>query len=121
MADTTEPQIEAIGNGQIVEGPLSTEVSEAVVEITKLRAIIADAQAKLTEITNAKGQALAAAIKIDDHQTVVATKSAHIEDARLHGDKVITELDRELATAKQQATEAESQKTRAQTAADESE
>ncbi len=121
MAEATESQTEPIdGNGKIVERSSTTEVSEAIVEITKLKALLADAQAKLAEITEVKGQALAAATKIDDHQTVVATKSAHIEDARLHGDKVITELDRELASAKQQATEAENQKTRAQTAADES-
>lgn len=62
--------------------------------------------------------ALAAKTQINDVQTVVATKSDHIENARLHADKVRADLDRTLTLASQQATEAEGLKTRAETAAD---
>ena len=79
--------------------------------------MIAEAHVHLTEITNAKAQALAAATKIEDHQTVVATKSAHIQGALEHADKVRDDLDKQLIAATQHATDTEGQKTRSQTAA----
>ena len=77
-----------------------------------------DAQAKLVEITSAAAQAVAAKTQIVADQGVIATKSDHIEKAQEHADTVRANLDRELTAAKQQATEAEGQKSRAQSAAD---
>lgn len=122
MAETSEPTIAATGNGQTMPDEIpavGVEIAEGIVELTKIKAALNEALVKVGEITNAATQALAAKTKIEDHQTVVATKSAHIEDARLHGDKVVSELDRELATAKQHAADADNHKSRAQAAADE--
>jgi hypothetical protein len=77
-----------------------------------------EAKAKLEEITNAAADATATKTKITDLQTVIAAKSEHIEDARVHADKVRSDLDGRLTEATQQATEAEGLKTRAQSAAD---
>lgn len=91
----------------------------AATESRKLAATaLADAQAKLAEITAAATQVLAAKTKVESEQTVIATKSDHIEDAQKHADSVRANLDRELTAAKQQVTEVEGQKTRAQSAAD---
>ncbi|MBI3774471.1 MAG: hypothetical protein HY273_02775 [Gammaproteobacteria bacterium] len=49
---------------------------------------------------------------------MIATKSDHIQKAQEHADKVRGDLDRVLTAATQQATEAEGQNTRAQSAAD---
>ena len=101
------------GNGHTIapaEG--TTGISE------KSKAVITEAVEGLASIKDAHKEALALKTKIEDHQTVIATKSEHIENARKHGDEVISELDRQLTTAKTQATEAETHKTRAQTAAD---
>jgi hypothetical protein len=49
---------------------------------------------------------------------VIATKSAHIEDAKEHSDKVRTDLDRASVAASQSATETEGLKARTQTSAD---
>lgn len=51
-------------------------------------------------------------------QAVIAQKSEHIEDARKHADEVRGELDKVLTAATAQATEADSLKTRAQSASD---
>lgn len=78
----------------------------------------ADVEAKVSEITTTSTLALSARTQIADSQTVIATKSEHIQAAQEHADKVRSELDRSLTVATQQATEAEGLKARAQTAAD---
>lgn len=83
-----------------------------------LASSVTDAQAKLTDITSAATQATAAKTQITDEQAVIATKSTHIQGAQEHADKVRGDLDRALTTATQQANEAEGQKTRTQSAAD---
>lgn len=75
-------------------------------------------QALLDETTTASTQALAAKTQITDFQAVIATKSAHIEDAKAHSDKVRTDLDRASVAASQSATEAEGLKARTQASAD---
>lgn len=76
------------------------------------------AQMLLAELTAASTQALAAKTQVLDAQTVIATKSDHIEGARAHADQVRGDLDRTLTAATQQATEAEGLKARTQTASD---
>lgn len=93
-------------------------VTQAEESQKKLATLFTDAQAKLEEITTAATQAVAAKTKITDDQTVIATKSDHIQKAQEHADKVRGDLDRELTATKQQATEAEGLKSRAQSAAD---
>jgi|SRR5208282_5486166 hypothetical protein len=87
-------------------------------ESQKLTAtILTDAQAKLAEISTAATQAVAAKTKITDDQAVIATKSAHIQGAQEHADKVRADLDRALTAATQQVTAAEAQTSNAKTAA----
>lgn len=118
IPEINEPAVAPTENGQVTPVDISASTDETKsIELTKIKVV---AQAKLDEITNMATQVLAIKTKLEDYQTVVATKSAHIEDAQKHGDKVRGDLDRELTTAKQQATDAESQKTRAQMAADDS-
>lgn len=62
--------------------------------------------------------ALAAKTKIEDEQAVIATKSAHIQGAQEHADKVRAELDRLLTAASLLVTEAEGHKSRTQSASD---
>ena len=73
---------------------------------------------KLEEVRAIHTQANAAMTQIVDSQAVVATKSDHIQKAQEHADKVRADLDRALTAATQQATEAEGNKTRAQSSAD---
>lgn len=91
------------------------EATEAKASIVN---ILAESQSKLGEISTARTDALAAKTKIEADQTVIATKSAHIQDAQEHADKVRANLDRELTAATKHATDAEGQKNRAQTTAD---
>lgn len=81
--------------------------------------LLSDAEAKLSEISSVATQALAAKTQITDEQAVIATKSDHVQKAQEHADKVRADLDRVLTAATQQATETEGQKSRAQSAADE--
>jgi hypothetical protein len=92
---------------------------DAAAESQKLVAtVLNDAKTKLTEITTAATQAGAAMTKISGDQAVIATKSAHIDDAQKHADTVRAGLDRELTAAKQKATETGAQQTKAQSSAD---
>ncbi len=75
-------------------------------------------QAKLVEVTTTATQVVAAKTKISDDQAVIATKSEHIQKAQEHADTVRANLDRALTSATQQATSAEAQQAKAQTAAD---
>ena len=83
-----------------------------------LKEILKSAQAELANITDTATHALAVKTQIADAQTVIATKSDHIQKAQEHADKVRADLDRTLTAATQQATEAEGLKSRAQSAAD---
>jgi hypothetical protein len=92
---------------------------EAAAESQKqVAAVLNDATAKLTEITTAATQAVAVKTKITDDQAVIATKSAHINDAQKYADTVRADLDRQLTSAKQQATATEAQQSKAQSAAE---
>ncbi len=100
-------------------GETAKAAARAAVESQKLTAsALADAQVKLAEITTAATQAVAAKTQIVDDQAVIATKSDHIQKAQEHADTVRANLDRALTAATQQVTEAEGQKSRAQSAAD---
>ncbi len=124
MGDNNDSQpsstIDNRASSSSLETPNVDEISNIVIELAKARTATAEAQAKLAEITGIASQVLAIKTRVEDYQTVVATKSAHIEEAQKHGDKVRGDLDREATIAKQQATDAESQKARSQTAADDS-
>lgn len=80
--------------------------------------ILSELQTKLGETTAAATQAAAVKTQITDDQAVIATKSAHIQQAQEHADLVRANLDRTLTEATQKATEAEGLKARAQSAAD---
>ena len=72
----------------------------------------------MADITTVATQALAAKTQIADAQAVIATKSEHIQQAQAHADKVRGDLDTANTSAAKQATEAEGQRSRAQTAAE---
>jgi hypothetical protein len=119
---TTGQQIDDVSKAVVeivkhVESAKSA-AKEAADSKTSIASALADSQTKLADIETARTQALAAKTKIEADQTVIATKSAHIQDAQEHADKVRANLDRELTAATKQATDAEGQKTRAQSAAD---
>lgn len=95
-----------------------TSAATAALENQKvIGEILIDTQAKSTEIASVATQALAAKTQIIDLQAIIATKSDHIQKAQDHADTVRASLDRELTGAKQQATETEGEKARAQSAA----
>jgi len=75
-------------------------------------------QEKLAEITSLVAQLVAVRTQVTNDQSVIATKSEHIQGAQEHADKVRGELDRALTAASQQQTEAEGCKARAQSASD---
>jgi hypothetical protein len=77
-----------------------------------------DSKSKFEEVSAIATRALAAGTKISDEQSVIATKSAHIEDAKTHSDKVRTELDNIVIVANSKSTEAEALRVRTSTAAD---
>ncbi len=116
-----------------IEGQLSA-ATEAVANLQQqfesAKSAIADvvglqrsAQETSTQAAETKAQAAAAlqllqdganrveAIKTSAEQTqsVISTKSQHIEDARIHADKVRSELDRMCTEAQQSATNSEAQ------------
>jgi hypothetical protein len=113
----TEAQNALAEINQFLESAKSSAAT-ATESQAQLFAVLNEAKAKLEEITNATTEAIAAKTKITDLQTVIATKSQHIEDAQVHADKVRADLDRKLTEATQQATEAEASKARAQSASD---
>jgi hypothetical protein len=96
-----------------------SSVADELVEAQKQSAVsLAEVQARSTQIGAITTEALAAKTQIIDYQTVIATKSEHIEQAQIHADKVRGDLDRQLTAAKQQTTDAEAFKMRAQSASD---
>ena len=120
MPDHTQPQrLSTIQESPPrTNSPNAEEVSTFIVELGKIRALVAEAQTTLADITSAAAQVKAAKTKVVDDQAVIATKSDHIEGVQKHADKVRRELDRSRTATTQQATEAEGQKIRAQAAAD---
>jgi hypothetical protein len=76
---------------------------------------LTDLKATSLEITNLAAQAKT---QITDTQSVIATKSDHIQKAQEHADKVRAELDRALTAATQLVTETEGLNDRSQSAAD---
>ncbi len=76
------------------------------------------ATTRLTEIQTVATAAVVAKTQITDEQLVLAAKSAQIQAAQEHADKVRAELDRIQTAIAQQATEAEGLRARAQTATD---
>jgi hypothetical protein len=81
-------------------------------------AAVQAAQERWAEITAVAAQLVAVRTQVADDQSVIATKSDHIQGAQQHADKVRGELDRALTAATQQQTEAEGFKARAQSASD---
>jgi hypothetical protein len=78
--------------------------------------VASDAQSKLAEILEAATKAVALRTEITDNQAIIASKSAHIQDAQEHADKVRAELDRVLTAVTQKVTEAEGLSTRVESA-----
>lgn len=97
---------------------LKKKLIEAEALRSNLEELNTAAQTKLAEINSTATAALAAKTQITDDQAVIASKSTHIQGAQDHADKVRAELDRLQTSITQQATEAEGQRTRAQTATD---
>lgn len=101
---------------------LVSSLRQQIAEVDGLRAKASEAatsvQAKIAEAQAAATAAVAARTQVTDEQAVVATKSAHIQGAQEHADKVRAELDRVHTAATQSATEAEGSKNRAQAAVD---
>lgn len=101
---------------------LIADLKEQISEVEALRAsateFASSLQGKLADAQAAATAAVAARTQVTDEQAVVATKSAHIQGAQEHADKVRAELDRVQTAATQSATEAEGHKNRAQAAID---
>jgi hypothetical protein len=112
-------EVEAAGTG-VADLTAAAKAKLAEVEAASVGMVdvITAANAKLTEINEAASSALGVRSAITDTQAVIATKSAHIQDAQAHADKVRAELDRNLTAATQKTTETEGLRARAQAAAD---
>ena len=76
---------------------LSAEATESQKAATSA---LADAKAKLEEVTTAATQVGAAKTKIADEQAIIASKSDHIQKAQDQADKVRADLDRELCSSR---------------------
>ena len=117
VAATTEHALAAVNE----HAAATKQAAVSAAEDERLVAtLLLQAQAKLDEISAAATKAVAATSAITDNQAVIATKSAHIQDAQLHADKVRGELDRALTAANLQVTEAEGLKLKVESAATES-
>jgi hypothetical protein len=101
---------------------LFATLKDKIVEVEFTRVGVAAAaeatQAKLLEANTAATAVIAVLTQVTDEQAVIASKSAHIQGAQEHADKVRAELDRIQTVATQHATGAEGQRTRAETATD---
>ncbi|XHS78538.1 hypothetical protein ACFJGW_00780 [Burkholderiaceae bacterium UC74_6] len=90
-------------------------------ELDLIRSTQGEAAAQLIkmtgEMTEATAHALAVKTRISDEQTVIAQKSQHIEDARLHADGVRSDLDRLVIAVNKQVAEVESARDSAASAA----
>jgi hypothetical protein len=90
----------------------AADYRKAAVEIlSEAHKLLADAKAAAVAIS-------ALAEKTANDQAVIATKSAHIQDAQIHADKVRAELDKVLTAASGDAAKAEALRTRSQSASD---
>ncbi|GAB4512208.1 MAG: hypothetical protein Tsb0026_15980 [Sulfuricaulis sp.] len=126
--ETVEPALDVEADLKTIKAAAATaativkaakENAAAVEDVQRQAAsALADVQTKSSEIAAVASQAAAAKTQIADSQAVLATKSDHIQKAQEHADKVRADLDRVLTAAKQQATEAEGEKTRTKSAAD---
>ena len=103
---------------EVLTASLKVKLDEAEAIHTSLVEATTGVQVRLLEVNAAAASILAASTKATDEQAVIAEKSAHIQSAQEHADKVRVELDKAITVASQQATEAEGQRTRAQTATD---
>jgi len=99
---------------------LRSKEAEVTTAQASLMARITEGEGKLQEIANMATVALAAKTQIVDIQTVVATKSDHIEDAQKHADGVRADMDRALTAIMKSATEAEGNSDEVKSAADSS-
>jgi hypothetical protein len=98
----------------------ATEVDRATLQdrLNQSAALLAKIEAQQADTSSTAALAAAAKTQITDAQAVIATKSAHIQDAQAHADRIRGELDRALTAAQAQLTETEGTKDRAKTAAD---
>lgn len=101
---------------------MAGEAQQSLVTINsaqaQAQAALNEAEAKLATITEAASTALQSRTAIVDTQSVIAAKSQHIEDARVHADTVRAELDLAQIAAKQAATDAEGNQARAKATSD---
>jgi hypothetical protein len=84
-----------------------------------LSSLVEEAKKALGDAKLVANSITAAGEKITADQGVIATKSAHIQEAQVHADKVRAELDRLLTAATADATKAEGHSSRATTASEE--
>lgn len=91
---------------------------EAAELMERLRAGVVTAETWLKAIGEVATKAATAASKIADDQSVIATKTEHIEDARKHADGVRADLDRAVVAVNKLVADAEGAETRTQSAAD---
>jgi hypothetical protein len=112
---------EALSKLGVISG-LTSSAESAATAISEIQksgaALLADVQSNIAATAAATAQVIAVKTQIADDQAVIATKSAHIQQAQEHADKVRSELDRALVSANQHVTEAEGLKSRAQSATD---
>lgn len=122
--DASGPENLGLGGGRFLSEVNSTlhVLRERLAEVESLRKNLLETAAvaldKAEEIRTLAAASLTARTQIQDDQSVVAAKSAHIQNAQEHADKVRAELDRVLTLATQQAVDAEGHKSRAQSAND---
>lgn len=94
------------------------DIQQTTVSVSVLAKDVAQQHALVVttakEIDVVRNSALASQSRIEDFQTVVATKSEHIEAAREHADNVRAAMDRALAEAKQETAQIVAQKNSAQ-------
>jgi hypothetical protein len=98
----------------------ATEADRATLQdrLNQSAALLAKIETQQSDSSATATLAAAAKSQIADAQGVIATKSAHIQDAQAHADKIRGDLDRALTAAQAQLTDIEGSKDRAKTAAD---
>jgi hypothetical protein len=98
----------------------ATEVDRATLQdrLNQSAALLAKIETQQADSSATATLAAAAKSQIADAQGVIATKSAHIQDAQTHADKIRGDLDRALTAAQAQLTDIEGNKDRAKTAAE---
>jgi hypothetical protein len=98
----------------------ATEADRATLQdrLNQSAALLANIETQQADSSATATFAAAAKAQIADAQGVIATKSAHIQDAQTHADKIRGDLDRTLTAAQAQLTDIEGNKDRAKTTAD---